>query len=390
MKFISFNLPKYLDKLKKTASSTEKTSFIKTNKQFSLIIGVIFVICTILLFCYWFLKEKPYYEKLLSEKDEQIKTLKFLRMKQQKINENTYETKIAEYEEKLKNDYIPKTLYDEKIKEFTEKLSSYEDDYFSKKEHEKKLKELEEKFREELLSKIASIKKENEKKTTRLEQKISLLKDKNFELTNISDKSISFIEKEKEELENALPIERKKALISSLILPETQNKTIDTHTLKKLVAIKEKLENIEKMNISLNPNTYFELGLISYYNGQYDKAIEQWENAVSLNKNNLNAYLCLGIVYNQENMSENAIVILKRAITINPKYSTLHLALARIYEQKEMLDSAIYEYSKVMELQPDTTEILNTLGNLYEKKGMKEEAKKAFDRYKKLKNDAAK
>ncbi|MCF6147752.1 MAG: tetratricopeptide repeat protein [Candidatus Kuenenia sp.] len=390
MKFISFKLPKYLDKFKKTSSSEEKPSFIKTNKQFSLIIGIIFVVCTVLLFCYWFLKEKPYYEKLLSQKDEQIKTLKFLRMKQQKIDENTYETKIAEYEEKLKNEYVPKSLYDEKIKEYTEKLTSYTDDYFSKKEHEEKLKALEEKYREDHLSKIDSIKKENEKKVTRLEQKISLLKDKNFELTSISDKSISFIEKEKDELENALPIERKKALIPSLILPETQNKTLGPSTLKKLVAIKEKLENIEKMNIGLNPDTYLELGLISYYNGQYDKAIEQWENAVSLNKNNLNAYLCLGIVYNQENMSENAIVILKRAITINPKYATLHLALARIYEEKEMLDNAIYEYSKVLEIEPDTTEILNILGNLYEKKGMKEEAKKAFDQYKKLKNDTAK
>ncbi|MBM4054924.1 MAG: tetratricopeptide repeat protein [Planctomycetes bacterium] len=385
MKFFSFKLPKYLDKLKRTASSAEKTSFIRTNKQFSFIVGIVFIICGVLLFCYWFLKERPYYEKLISEKDEQIKTLKFLRMKQQKIDENTYEAKIAEYEEKLKNEYIPKSLYDEKTKEYEKKLSSYEGDFFSKKEHEDQLKKIEEKLKEDHLSEITSLKKENEKKTTRLEQKISLLKDKNFELTNISGKSIGFIEKEKEELENTLPIERKKALISSLIFPETQNKTLDIYTLKKLVAIKEKLEDIEKMNIHLKPDTYFELGLISYYNGQYDKAIEQWENAVSLDKNNLNAYLCLGIVYNQENMSENAIVILKRAITINPKYATLHLALARVYEQKEVLDNAIYEYSKVLEIQPETIEILNNLGNLYEKKGMKGEAKKAFEQYKKLK-----
>lgn len=387
MKFISFNISKYLDKFKKTASIAKKPSFIRTNKQISLIIGSIFAICVVSLCCYWFLKEKPYYEKLLLEKDEQIKTLKFLRMKRQKIDENAFEAKIAEYDEKIKNEYIPRSFYKEKIKEYEEKLASYEGDYFSKKEHEKQMKELEQKFREDHLLEITAIKKESEKKTTRLEQKISLLKDKNFELTNIFDKSVGFIEKEKEALENALSAERKKAFISSLILPETQNKTLDANTLKKLVAIKEKLENIEKLNISLNSNTYFELGLISYYNGQYEKAIEQWENAVSLNKNNLRAYLCLGIAYNQENMSENAIIILKRAITVNPKHATLHLALARIYEEKELLDSAIYEYSKVLEIQPDTVEILNNLGNLYEKKGMKEEARKAFERYRKLKND---
>lgn len=73
------------------------------------------------------------------------------------------------------------------------------------------------------------------------------------------------------------------------------------------------------MNIALKPDTYFEMGLISYYNKQHNEAIELWENALSLNKNNFKTYLCLAIVYTEENMADNAVKILKRAIEINPK-----------------------------------------------------------------------
>ena len=80
------------------------------------------------------------------------------------------------------------------------------------------------------------------------------------------------------------------------------------------MAIKEKLKNIDEMDIPLKSETYFGMGLVSYYNKHLGEAIEQWENAVSLNKNNLKAYICLGIVYNEENMSDNAIKILKRPL----------------------------------------------------------------------------
>ena len=185
-------------------------------------------------------------------------------------------------------------------------------------------------------------------------------------------------------MENMFLLERKKALVPSLILPETKNKALTADVLKKLVAIKEKLKNIDEMNLPLKSETYFGMGLVSYYNKQLDEAIEQWENAVSLNKNNLKAYICLGIVYNEENMSENAIKVLKHALEINPKYATIHLTLARIYEQKGVLDDAIYEYSKVLEISPETVDIYNKLGILYEKKGLKEEAKKSFAQYEKL------
>ena len=188
-------------------------------------------------------------------------------------------------------------------------------------------------------------------------------------------------------LEGMLLLERKKVLLPSLILSETKNKSIDTNALKKLVMIKDKLKSIEEMNIDLKPDTYFEMGLVSYYNKQHEEAIEQWENAVSLNKNNLKAYICLGIVYSEENMTDNAVKVLKRAVEINPKYSTLHLVLARIYEQKDALDDAIYEYSKVLEITPETIDIHNNLGTLYEKKGLKEEARKAFAQYEKLKGE---
>jgi len=379
---IKFKNPfKRLENATGVDSGAKKRSFIKTDKQIYTIIGIAFAVSVVALLCYWLLKERPYYNNLLTEKDELIKTLKFTRDKLKKIHENA----VTSYEEKLKNEYIQKSLYDDKINDYEQKLTSYKDKYISKEEHEKQVAELEKRLKEETLSAEGSSKEEYAQKVTALEQKVSILGDKNLDLKVTLEKSVEFIKGEKDALENMLMLERKKALIPSLILPETKNNALAADVLKKLVAIKEKLKNIDEMNLPLKSDTYFGMGLVSYYNKQHDEAIEQWENAVSLNKNNLKAYICLGIVYNEENMSDNAIKVLKHALEINPKYATIHLTLARIYEQKGVLDDAIYGYSKVLEISPETVDIHNKLGILYEKKGLKEEAKKSFAQYEKLK-----
>ncbi|MDN3515566.1 MAG: tetratricopeptide repeat protein [Candidatus Brocadia sp.] len=381
MKLPFENLFKRFENVTKVVSSSSKSTFIKTNKQLSVILIIVFAVSAVALFCYWFFKERPYYNNLLAEKDELIKSLKFTRDKQKKI----YENAVDAYEKKLTNEYILKSIYDDKINDYEQKLTSYKNDYVFKEEHQKQVAEVEHRIKEESLAKERLSKEEYEKKIIALEQKVSIMEDKNIDLKTTLQESTEFIRGEKETLEDLLLLERKKAFIPSLILSETRNKTLTGSVLKRLVAIKDKLKSIEEMNIVLRPDTYFEMGLISYYDKQHDEAIEQWESAVSLNKNNLKAYICLGVVYSEENMPDNAVKILKRAVEINPKYATPHLVLARIYEQKGALDDAIYEYATVLEINPETIDIYNTLGTLYEKKGLKEEAKKSFAQYEKLK-----
>ncbi len=374
------NTLKRLENTTKVFPLSSKIAFIKTNKQFSIILISIFAVSGVVILSYWLLIEKPYYNNLLADKDELIKNLKFTRDKQKKI----YENELDAYKNTLANEYVPKPIYDEKISDYEQKLTSYQSNYISNEEHQKQVAELEHRLKEEVLAKENQSKEEYGQKITALEQKVSILADKNLDLKTTLEKSLGFVKGEKETLEGMLSFERKKALIPSLILSDTKRK-ISVSALNKLVAIKDKLKSIEEMNIALKPDTYFEMGIISYYNKQRTEAIEQWENAVSLNKNNPKAYICLGIVYNEENMSDNAIKILNRVIEINPKYATPHLVLARIYEEKNNPDNAIYEYSKALEINPDTVEIHNILGNLYEKKGMKEEAQKSFAQYEKLK-----
>lgn len=385
MKLPFENLFKHLrlEKVRKIVSISSKSTFIKTDKQLYFILIAAFAISAVALLSYWLFKERPYYNNLLVEKDEVIKTLKFTRDKLKKIHENAMDA----YEKKLTNEYVLKSLYDNTINDYEQKITSYKNDYISKVEHQNQVAELEQRLKEqeEYLSKERLSREDYEQKITALEQKVSVMEDKNLDLKTSLKESMEFMKGEKEMLEGMLSVERKKALLPSLILSETKKKTIDTRTLKKLVTIKDKLKRVEEMNIDLKPETYFEMGIVSYYNKQHEEAIEQWENAVSLNKNNLKAYICLGIVYSEENMPDNAVKVLKRAVEINPKYSTPHLVLARIYEQKGALDDAIYEYSKVLEITPETIEIYSTLGTLYEKKGLKEEARKSFAQYEKLK-----
>lgn len=381
MKLPFENVLQRLENVKKMISASSKNRFVKTDKQLSFILITTFVVAVAALFSYWFFKEKPYYDNLLAEKDELIKSLKFTRDKQKKIHENT----VDAYEKKLTTEYVLKSLYDDKINDYEQKLTSYRNDYLHKEEHAQQVAELENRLREEYAAKEQQVKGDYEQKITMLEQKASVLEDKNLDLKTTLQASADFIREEKELLEETLVLERKKAFFPSLVLPETKNRTPDASALKKLVAVKDKLKRIEEMNIALKPDIYFEMGLVSYYNKQQSEAIEFWENALSLNKNNFKTYICLGVVYTEENMADHAVKILKRAIEINPKYSTLHMVLARIYEQKGALDDAIYEYSRVLELNPESIDIHNTLGMLYEKKGLKEEARKSFDQYEKLK-----
>lgn len=360
------------------ASPHGKKSFIKADKQMFVIIGIAFAVAASALLCYWLFMERPYYENLLANKDELIKTLKFTRDKQRKIHENA----VAAYEERLASDYVPMSVYDDKVHDYEQKLNSYQNSYVAKSDHENLLKELELRIKEE-----ESSRKDLEQKITPLEQKVSILEDKNLDQKRTIEKSLAFIHKERDRLDAQLALKRKKAFIPSLILPETKNCAISSHVLKELVAIKDRLKDIEDMNVALKPETYFNIGLISYYNKQYSEATEQWENAVSLDKTNSKAYLCLGIAYHEQNMSDNAIKILKRAIEINPKYATMHLVLARIYEQKNSIDEAIHEYSKVIDIAPQTIDVHNILGSLYEKKGLRDEARNSFALYEKLKGE---
>ena len=355
-----------------------KKSFIKADKQVFVIIGIAFAVAAVTLLCYWLFMERPYYEKLIANKDELIKTLKFTRDKQRKIHENA----VAAYEEKLANEYVLKSLHDGKVRDYEQKINSYQTSYVTKSDHENALKDLELRLKEG-----ESSKNDLEQKITPLEQKVSILEDKNLDQKRLIEKSLGFIHKERDRLEAMLVLQRKKAFIPSLILPETKNSTISTRVLKELVSIKDRLKDIEDMNVALKPETYFNLGLVSYYNKQYSEATEQWENAVSLDKNNLKAYLCLGLAYQEQNMSDNAIKVLKRANEINPRYATIHLALARIYEQKNSIDDAILEYSKVIDIAPQTIDVHNALGALYEKKGLRDEARNSFALYEKLKGE---
>ncbi len=355
-----------------------KKSFIKADKQVFVIIGIAFAVAAVTLICYWLYMERPYYEKLIAGKDELIKTLKFTRDKQRKIHENA----VAAYEEKLANEYVLKSLHDSKVRDYDQKINSYQASYVTKNDHENALKDMELRLKE-----VESSKNDLEQKITPLEQKVSILEDKNLDQKRLIEKSLGFIHKERDRLETLLVLQRKKAFIPSLILPEAKNSAISSRVLKELVSIKDRLKDIEDMNVALKPETYFNIGLVSYYNKQYSEATEQWENAVSLDKNNLKAYLCLGIAYQEQNMSDNAIKVLKRAIEINPKYATIHLALARVYEQKNSIDEAIHEYSKVIDIAPETIDVHNVLGALYEKKGLRDEARNSFALYEKLKEE---
>ncbi|MGQ3684540.1 MAG: tetratricopeptide repeat protein [Candidatus Loosdrechtia sp.] len=374
-----------------TSGNTEKTSgegspsflsksiFKKRSRQFLIISGIVFTILALAFFSFWILRERAYYQELLTGKDELIRTLKLTRDKQKAM----YENAVDSYETKLATEYIPRSVYDDRIDRYEQELDNYRDHYVPRDYHVNQIEQLKQQL-EEVTGKKTTSQEEAEEKLAALMQRIGILEDKNLAAETTLNKLRALLKEEKERWEDALMQERRKAFIPSLILPETRKNNLDRQVLERLTALKEKLKSLESVSVTLQPSTYFEMGLVSFYNGHYAEAIELWERSRSLDRNNLRTYICLALVYHETDMSEKAIRILQRAAETFPPYATLHLTSARIYEQKGDLDSAVHEYLRVLEINPQLADIHHTLGVLYDKKGLKEEAMKSFARYEKL------
>ena len=79
------NLFKRLENATRVASQIQKRHLLKPTNKLYTILGIAFAVSTVALLCYWLLKERPYYNNLLTEKDELVKTLKFTRDKLKKF-----------------------------------------------------------------------------------------------------------------------------------------------------------------------------------------------------------------------------------------------------------------------------------------------------------------
>ena len=138
------------------------------------------------------------------------------------------------------------------------------------------------------------------------------------------------------------------------------------------------------------PGAYYNLG-VEYQSGDlFDKAIEQFQTALSLKPGYTEAHYNLGITYQSKGLLDMAIQQYRTALSLKPDDMEVHNNLGVAYQSKGLFDMAIQQYRTALSLKPDNVETHYNLGNAYYSKGLFDMAIQQYQTALRLKPDYAK
>jgi tetratricopeptide (TPR) repeat protein len=132
---------------------------------------------------------------------------------------------------------------------------------------------------------------------------------------------------------------------------------------------------------------YFKQGNDYYRQGEYDKAIESYKEAIELKPDDAAAYYNLGNAYNDLGEYAQAIESYKKAIKLKPDDVAAYYNLGNAYYNRSEYAKAIESYHKAIELKPDDADAYNNLGNAYKNMGEYAQAIKLYKKAIEIKPD---
>jgi len=122
------------------------------------------------------------------------------------------------------------------------------------------------------------------------------------------------------------------------------------------------------------------LGLLDNTTGQYEKAVEQFQEAAQLEPANDQAYVNLAASYEHLNQLEKAEDAYKRFIAIHPKESSGYSYLGAFYFGQAQYDKAQAMFEKAIALAPDSYHNYSNLGAVLLYEGKYEDAVAACEK----------
>ena len=135
---------------------------------------------------------------------------------------------------------------------------------------------------------------------------------------------------------------------------------------------------------------YFRYGVEAHQRGDFDRAIQDYTEAIALNPDLAGVYYNRGIAYGEKGDHDRAIQDYDKAIVLKPDYAEAYNNRGIDYREKGDYDRAIQDYSKAIELKPDFAEAYNNRGNAYGEKGDYGRAIQDYSKAIELKPDYAK
>ncbi len=115
------------------------------------------------------------------------------------------------------------------------------------------------------------------------------------------------------------------------------------------------------------------------YKGEYDRAIQDFDQAIRLNPNYAYAFNGRGNAYNGKGEYDTAIQDFDQAIHLIPTYGYAFNGRGNAYNDKGEHDRAIQDYDEAIRLNPNYAYAFNGRGNAYNSKGEYDRAIQDYD-----------
>lgn len=159
----------------------------------------------------------------------------------------------------------------------------------------------------------------------------------------------------------------------------------------KLYISAEKNKHPKKLHsqISDNPDTHYNLGIILDERGQLTDAIKEYEKAIDLMPNDVESHYNLGIIFYKLKQFEKAIKEFETVIQINPNDADSHYYLGNILCEMNKVDDAEKEYHLTIKIDKNHAEAHNNLGVIFDANGKLEDAIKEYRKAIKIDPDFA-
>ncbi len=159
----------------------------------------------------------------------------------------------------------------------------------------------------------------------------------------------------------------------SEILPCVKGHT-DDETIAACTAIIANPKNSEDA-----PIAYWNRGLAHSSKEQYDRAIEDFSQAIRLKPDYVEAYKSRAAAYRQTHQYDRAIQDYDYAIRLSPNDADLYSDRGTVYGIKRQYDRAIQDYDYAIRLSPNDADLYNDRGTFYGMKGKYDRAIEDFN-----------
>jgi tetratricopeptide (TPR) repeat protein len=136
----------------------------------------------------------------------------------------------------------------------------------------------------------------------------------------------------------------------------------------------------EEFALMFGPVQFNEMGVANTQDGQYDRAIQNFDRAIRVNPKYTAAYYNRGAAYMRKGDRDRAIQDFARAITLDPKLDAAFVSRGLVYFIKGEYDHAIADFDHAIQLKPKSAEAFYLRGMARSNNGDSERAIMDFDR----------